>query len=237
MNVLAFGAHPDDLEFMCGGTLLKYRDQGHQLFVALTTSGNTGSNVIPTKEENAAIREAEQLACSARYGAKTRFLRFEDEGLLDTPETRRAVLSTLRWANPDVILVNPPWDPSPDHGMTGKLVTEVLLSVGGKLHPADEPPIPGQPGVFFFATGAGLDFEPDVYVDITPYIEEKTALCLTHQSQFSWIGDVLNCGDQFFRDYCRTLSRYMGIRAGCPYAEGFVAHQILGYMPDYKLLP
>ena len=96
MNVLAICAHPDDLEFMCAGTLLKCRDRGDNIFIALTTSGNTGSNVIPTKEETAATREAEQLACSAHYGAQTMFLRFDDEGLLDTPETRRAVLNAIR---------------------------------------------------------------------------------------------------------------------------------------------
>ena len=67
MNVLAIGAHPDDLEFMCAGTLLKCKDRGDKIFVAMTTSGNTGSNVIPTKEETAAVREAEQLACSEYY--------------------------------------------------------------------------------------------------------------------------------------------------------------------------
>ena len=43
MNVLAIGAHPDDLEFMCAGTLLKCKNRGDKIFVALTTSGNTGS--------------------------------------------------------------------------------------------------------------------------------------------------------------------------------------------------
>ena len=242
MNVLAIGAHPDDLEFMCGGTLLKCRDRGDKIFVALTTSGNTGSNVIPTKEENAAIREAEQLECCKHYGAETMFLRFDDEGLLDTPETRRAVLNAIRWANPDIILVNPPWDPSPDHGMTGNLVTEVLLSVGGNLHPSDYPPIEKMPCVFFFGKDSLLDFPADIYVDITEQIEEKRHLCLTHRSQFSWIADVRASGDEeeannYFSDLCMTTSRYTGKQADCLYAEAYIAHHILGYAPNYKLLP
>jgi len=242
VNVLAIGAHPDDLEFMCGGTLLKCRDQGDKIFIALTTSGNTGSNVIPTKEENAAIREAEQLECCKHYGAEAMFLRFDDEGLLDTPESRRAVLNAIRWANPDLILVNPPWDPSPDHGMTGKLVTEVLLSVGGNHHPSDYPPIKKTPSVFFFGKDSLLDFPADIYVDITEQIEEKRLLCLTHRSQFSWIADVRASEDveeanQYFSDLCMTTSRYTGIQADCPYAEAFIAHHILGYAPNYKLLP
>ena len=242
MNVLAIGAHPDDLEFMCAGTLLKCRDRGDKLFIALTTSGNTGSNTIPTKEENAAIREAEQLKCSKHYDAETMFLRFDDEGLLDTPETRRAVLNAIRWANPDLILCNPPWDPSPDHGMTGKLVTEVLLSVGGNLHPSDYPPIQKKPSVFFYCEDGAQNIAPDIYVDITKQIEEKTELCLTHRSQFSWIADVRGEEDgegarKYFADLCETKARYYGIQADCRYAEGFIAHMILGYAPNYKLLP
>ena len=236
MNVLAIGAHPDDLEFMCAGTLLKCRDRGDNIFVALTTSGNTGSNVIPTKEETAAIREAEQLACCEHYGAQTMFLRFDDEGLLDTPETRRAVLNAIRWANPDLILVNPPWDNSPDHGMTGKLVTEVLLSVGGNLHPSDFPPIDKKPSVFFYTSDGHMDFPADIYVDITEQIEEKCELVMLHKSQIEWIASTSGSDDYFARS-CRIRSRYEGLLADCEYAEGFVAHMILGYAPNYKLLP
>lgn len=242
MNVLAIGAHPDDLESMCAGTLLKCKDRGDTIFLALTTSGNTGSNVIPTKEENAAIREAEQLECAKHYGAEVMFLRFDDEGLLDTPQTRRAVLNAIRWANPDLILCNPPWDPSPDHGMTGKLVTEVLLSVGGKLHPSDYPPISKTPSVFFYAKDSVLDFQPDIYVDISEKIEEKCQLMLTHKSQFSWIADIRGSDDSeearnYFYNLTMTTSRYTGLQADCDYAEGFIAHMVLGYVPNYKLLP
>jgi LmbE family N-acetylglucosaminyl deacetylase len=51
MNILAFGAHPDDIEFFCAGTLLKYAKAGHAIFVALTTSGNIGSNIMTSREE------------------------------------------------------------------------------------------------------------------------------------------------------------------------------------------
>ena len=53
MNILAICAHPDDIEVNCAGTLLKYHQQGHKIFIALTTSGNTGSNLIPSKIETA----------------------------------------------------------------------------------------------------------------------------------------------------------------------------------------
>jgi N-acetylglucosamine malate deacetylase 1 len=234
MNILALGAHPDDIEVFCAGTLLKYRDQGHRIFIALTTSGNTGSNVIPIKEDVAATREMEQLEAAKGYDAQVRFMRFEDEGLQDTPETRRAVLTAIRWANPDVIFTNPPWDPSTDHAMTGKIVTEVLLSVGGNLHPADLPPIQKSPSVFFWDIAGGMGFEPGAYVDISEYLDKKLELLAKHESQYAW---MLEFSEDAFTEMCRVVARMRGIQAGCRYAEGFIAHKILGFTADYRLLP
>ena len=93
MNVLALCAHPDDIEFNCVGTLLKYKKQGHSIFYALTTSGNIGSNEYESREEIATVREEEQLEASKMLDARVRFLRFEDQGLQDTSETRRAVIN------------------------------------------------------------------------------------------------------------------------------------------------
>ena len=57
MHVLAFAAHPDDVEEMCFGTLMKYRSQGDQIYVALSTSGNIGSNWHESRERISAILE------------------------------------------------------------------------------------------------------------------------------------------------------------------------------------
>ena len=236
MNVLAIGAHPDDFEFMCSGTLLKCRDRGDNIFLALTTSGNTGSNVIPTKEETAAIREKEQLACAAHYKAQTRFLRFDDEGLLDCPESRQAVLDAIRWANPDLILCNPPWDPSPDHGMTGKLVTAVLPYVTNKLMPSQFPAMEKMPSTFFFSQETCVDATADIYVDVTEQMDEKVEMVGLYESQISWIADVAGVPDVFLTSP-KIRCRYDGLGADCDYAEGFIAHLMMGHAPNYKLLP
>lgn len=68
------------------------------------------------------MREQEQIDAAEILGAEVRFLRFDDQGLQDTPETRRAVINTIRWANPEVIFTNPYWDASTDHAVTGKNV-------------------------------------------------------------------------------------------------------------------
>lgn len=120
--------------------------------------------------------------------------------------------------------------------MTGKLVTEVLLSVGGNLHPSDYPPIQKMPSVFFYSKDAMLDFPADIYVDITDKMDIKRKLCTMHTSQYEWIS-VTSGSDDYFARACEIRSRYAGLKADCDYAEGFVAHMVLGYPPNYKLLP
>ena len=79
LNILCVCAHPDDAELNCGGTLLKYHKQGHNIFIVLTTSGNTGSNVMTDIKEIERVREAETLASAKLYDAQVRFLRADDE--------------------------------------------------------------------------------------------------------------------------------------------------------------
>ena len=234
MKILALGAHPDDVEFLCSGTLFKYHQQGHKIFVALTTSGNVGSNQYDSREEIAAIREAEQLEGASLLDAEVRFLRFDDEGLLDTPESRRSVINAIRWADPDVIFTNYPQDPSTDHAMTGQLVSRVMLSLPGKLIPADEPPVTKRPSLFYWDTAGGIGFLPEVYVDISDFMDRKLEALSRHKSQISWMALF---GDEELLEHCQTLARFRGIQAGCKYAEGFRAFRIHGFMPDFKRLP
>ena len=227
MNILALLAHPDDVECVCAGTLLKYRKAGHKIFIALTTSGNTGSNQISSREEIAAIRESEMLESAKFLDAEVMFLRYEDESLFDTPETRRSVLTAIRWANPDIIFTHHPRDWSTDHNITSKLVTEVLLSVGGKLHSADLPPIEKKPHVFFEGKKA--------FVNIDDEMETKMKMIRCHKSQIGWM-ETFYAGKDFTEHISATAKMY-GMWSGSKYAEGFEAHKVLSFCADYRLLP
>jgi len=234
MNVLAIGAHPDDIEFCCAGTLLKYKQQGHKIYLALTTSGNQGSSVISSRAEVGAIREAEALESAKLLEAQVRFLRYDDELLLDTLEARRKIINAMRWAQPDVILTHYPDDPSTDHTTTGTIVSKLMLSLMGKLIPADEPPVTKKVSLFYFDNAAGINFQPEAYVDITDTLEMKQQMLAKHKSQVEWMGCF---GKDELQDYLKTIARFRGIQAGCEYAEGFRAFRIFGYMPNFKLLP
>ncbi len=234
MNILAFGAHPDDVEIFCAGTLLKYAASGHKIFVASATSGNQGSNIIEGREEIARVREAEQLEASKVYGAQVRFLRYDDEGLFDNEEVRRNVLNAVRWADPDVIFTHYPSDGSTDHNTIGTIVTRVMLSLPGKNVKADVPSIQKSPSLFYWDTAAGLHFDPEYYVDITQFIEKKLQALAFHKSQFAWMGTFQT---KDLGDFTRTISEFRGIQCGFPYAEAFRAFRMHGYMANHKLLP
>ena len=231
MNVLALYAHPADIEPACGGTLLKYREAGHRIFLALT--GGCSADQIGADGREAASEkwEAAQKAAAALLDAQVMFLRLGEPDLYDTPRNRRAVLTAIRWADPDVILTHHPKDFSADHSMTSRLVTEVLLIVGGKLHPADLPPVDRQPHVFFTGARADVGTQPRAVVDVTDQHAAKRELmaCYAHlrkpgAAETAW-------------EETQVVDHMRGLWAGPTYAEGFTGHKILGYCADYRLLP
>ena len=228
MNILAIFAHPDDVECICAGTLLKYRQAGHNIYIALTTSGNTGSNHIASREEITNVREREQLNAAKYLDAEVMFLRYEDESLFDTPFTRRSVLTAIRWANPDVIFTHHPRDCSTDHNTTSKLVTAVLPYVGDKFADADLPPIDKKPHVFFEGKKC--------FVDISEQISTRMAMLRSYESQIAWMGTFYEEKDftEQYEAQARMLGKWAG---GMQYAEGFDAYKAAGYIADYRLLP
>ena len=240
MNILALGSHPDDVEFYCAGTLMKYARAGHRIFIALTTSGNQGSNLISGRDEIGRVREAEQLEAAKAYTnskgeeAQVRFLRFDDQALSDTPELRRAILAAMRWARPDVIFTQFVGDMSTDHAVTGDLVGRLMLSLPGKNIDCGEAPTDKVPSLFYWDAAAGLHFEPEAYVDISGEIEDKIAALALHKSQFAWME---NFEGPSLTDHSRILSQFRGLANGTKYAEGFRAYRIHGFMANFRLLP
>lgn len=227
MNIAAVAAHPDDVEISCGGTLAKYRRLGHETFIILMTSGNMGSNKY-TREELGKIRQYEGTEAARVLGAKIMLLGFDDSELVDSPQVRRKVVDALRWANPDVILTHYPFDNSADHACTSRIVGASLLSLRWKNVPDTVYQYTTKnPSVFYWDTNGGVSFNPEAYVDITDDMEIKAEAFKQHKSQieFEWLRTL------------EIVSAYRGLQSGCKYAEGFIGHKILEYMPDYKLLP
>ena len=222
MNILAIGAHPDDVETSCGGTLAKYAKMGHKVFTATATNGNIGSSTL-SMEEIAAVRKEEARRAAAHIGAEYICLDYDDEMFFEDKAARLAFIDLVRYCKADVILTHNPEDYNPDHELTSKIVNDIAVMIPiEKIH-TKSPAYGRIPIIAYFEPENGLGFIPTEYVDITETMEIKMAMCREHKSQVSWMQDNYQdtmAGKNFIDDY-RTIARYRGIQCGVEYAEGF----------------
>ena len=103
MNVLIFGAHPDDIEFLCGGTSAKYVRLGHKVTHCVMTDGQVSSNKLANKEL-IQIRQKEAQAAANVIKADLIQLNIKDEMLFDNEDNRLKVLEVILKVKPDVII-------------------------------------------------------------------------------------------------------------------------------------
>src|SRR6266487_2460745 len=122
MKVLAVGAHPDDLEILCGGTLVRFVQEGHEVVMCHATLGNRGS-YVHTSEEIARIRGEEARRAAAVAGAEYATLGFSDAEINAADRVQqRAVVDLVRDARPDLIVTHFPDDYMSDHNEISELV-------------------------------------------------------------------------------------------------------------------
>ena len=238
MNILAIGAHPDDLETSCGGTLAKYARMGHKVFTATTTNGNVGSATLPM-DEIARIRKEEARKAAAHIGAEYICLDYDDEMFFEDRAARLAVINLVRYCKADIILTHNPVDYNPDHELTSKIVSDIPVMVAVEKIKTKYPAYDKTPIVVYWEPVYGIGFVPTEYVDITDVMDVKMAMCREHKSQVSWMQDNYKevMGDKdFFEDYY-TIARYRGIQCGVQYAEGFrMAYDAYRVVPR-RILP
>src|SRR5262245_32483718 len=120
-RILAIGAHPDDIEILCAGTLARCRQRGDTIIICIATNGDMGSMTI-MPPELAAVREAEARASAAMLDAEFHWLSYPDEFLYPDHATRMRFIEMIRAARPDVILTHPPNDYHQDHLTVSELV-------------------------------------------------------------------------------------------------------------------
>ncbi len=238
MNILAIGAHPDDVEIFCGGTLAKYAKNGHKVFTATATNGNIGSATL-SMEEIAAIRKEEARRAAAHIGAEYVCLDYDDEMFFEDKAARLAFINLVRYCKADIILTHPPQDYNPDHELTSKIVRDIAVMIPIQKISTKSPAYDKIPVIAYFESENGLGFIPTEYVDITETMEIKMAMCMEHKSQISWMQDNFKDsmdGKNVFEEY-RTIARYRGIQCGVEYAEGFrMAYDAYRVVPK-RILP
>lgn len=224
MNILAIGAHPDDVETMCAGTLAKYASQGHKVFIATATNGNIGSATL-SKEEIGRVRKQEAANSAAIIGAEYICLDYDDELFYETLDVRIAFINLVRHCKADVIFTHNPHDYNPDHMLTSKIVNDIAVMIPIAKLETEEEPYDVIPSIWYFEPANSMGFVPTDYVDITDFYETKMKMLSCMESQRQWMVDnyaSLNGDLDRFFDTIRITSEFRGMQAGCKYAEGFV---------------
>ena len=238
MNILAIGAHPDDIENSCGGTLAKYAKQGHKIFTATATNGNIGSATLPM-EEIARIRKEEARRAAAIIGAEYICLDYDDEMFFEDKDARYNFINLVRYCKADIILTHNPKDYNPDHELTSKIINDIAVMIPIAKLETKYAPYDKIPQIIYFEPVHGLGFIPTEYVDITEELETKIAMCREHKSQIAWMQDnykdAVGKGDFF--DDVSLIARYRGMQCGVQYAEGFrMGHNAFRVSP-HRILP
>jgi N-acetylglucosamine malate deacetylase 1 len=219
MRVLAVGAHPDDLEILCGGTLVRFGQEGHEVVMCNATLGNRGS-FEHTSEEIAAIRLREARRAADLAGAEHMTLGLTDgEVNASDRDQRTALVDLVREVRPDLILTHATNDYMSDHNETSRLVFDCSFHATLPLLETSKPNYGTVAPIYFFDTVMGLGFHPTEYVDVTSTIETKVAMLEAHESQLTWLRDHdgIDVVEQM-----RVATRFRGLQCGVTYAEGFM---------------
>jgi LmbE family N-acetylglucosaminyl deacetylase len=215
--VLAVGAHPDDLEFQCGGTLAALVARGVEVHMAVLTDGSCGSFELP-ETEIARVRLEEARRAAEIVGAAS----FHHLGMHDgesdvTPGRRRDIVNLVRRVGATILLGHPPNDYHLDHRNASELVYQARC---GAAMPnfADEPPLPATPHLAYFDTEQGVGFDPHVWIDISSHIDVKRRMLAAHQSQLALMAQMY--GENMIEMVDRH-ARFRGGQRATGYAEAY----------------
>ncbi|MBM3317722.1 MAG: bacillithiol biosynthesis deacetylase BshB1 [Candidatus Eisenbacteria bacterium] len=176
VDVLAIGAHPDDVDMICGGTLAKLAARGRAVAILDLTRGEMGTRGTPETRAREAQRAAEILGARERVA-----LDLGDGRIENSADARRQVIEVVRRLRPTLILTHYWDDLHPDHAAAGHLVRAVMYPVGFARYPAEGEPYRPNEVLFFMAH---TPFEPSFVVDVDGYHERKMEAVRCFASQF-----------------------------------------------------
>ena len=190
LNIIVFGAHPDDCDETTGGAAILWAKMGHHVKFVSLTNGDAGHQTMGGGEL-AKVRMAEAQEAKKRFGIEAYdVLDHHDGELMPTLEIRLQVIREIRNWDADIVITPRPNDYHPDHRYTGVLVQDASYMVIVPNVAADTPPLKKNP-VFLYAEDhfkKPNPFSPDVAVDISAIYDQKIYALAAHKSQmFEWL--------------------------------------------------
>jgi bacillithiol biosynthesis deacetylase BshB1 len=243
VDVLAVGAHPDDVELGCGGTLALLARQGRRVGIVHLTRGEAGSRGTPAVRRREAERAAETLGAAA-----LEILDCGDGSLRTGPHEEDELIAVLRRLRPELVLGPPPVDRHPDHGRAHRLLAAACYYAGlAARGPRVSQSPPHRPGaVFSFMQHDS--FEPDFVVDVSAAWETKLEALGCYESQLHRPGEGEGGdGEQHgpptkiaSREFALTIegrARHWGLLIGAEYGEPFGSRLPLAVADPLALVP
>ena len=228
LDILAFAAHPDDIELSASGTLMKHIAEGKKVGIIDLTQGELGSRgTIQT-------RNSESLIASNIIGLHIREnLKMSDGFFEINEENKRLIIEKIRQYQPTIVLANAIEDRHPDHGRASKLVSEscflsglrrVITIVDGQVQEAYRPT-----AVYNYIQDRFI--KPDFVIDVTGFVERKLESIMAYKTQFydpeSTEPQTPISGEEFL-DFIKGRMLQFGRPIGVKYAEGFTAEREIG---------
>ena len=223
IDILAFGAHPDDVELSCGGTILKEIHNGKTVGIIDLTKGELGTRGTVQTRATEASNAASILGVSFRKN-----LSFSDGFIANDKAHQLEVIKLIRHHQPEIVLCNAIQDRHIDHGVASKLVSDAcflsgLIKIETKSLDSEAVQAPWRPkSIYHYIQWKPLD--PDFVVDISDHIDKKMESVMAYSTQFynpNSQDPETPISSKNFVDSVRYRAADLGRLIGVGYAEGF----------------
>ncbi|HPZ25431.1 MAG TPA: bacillithiol biosynthesis deacetylase BshB1 [Kaistella sp.] len=229
VDILAIGAHPDDVELGCGGTVAKLISEGKTVAIVDLTQGELGTRGTNFTRAEEAANSAKILGISSREN-----LKMKDGFLTNSEEHQMQIVKIIRKYRPAIVLANAIDDRHPDHAKAAKLVSDACFLSGlVKIETVSEgenqkPWRPKQ--IFHYIQWKNI--APDFVIDISNFMEKKIEACLAFKTQFYDPNSTEPMTPISTKDFLESLTyraQDLGRLSGVEFAEGFTTEKLLAF--------
>jgi len=226
-DILAFGAHPDDVELGCGGTIAKLISEDKTCVIIDLTKGELGTRGTDETRHEEATESAKILGVSAREN-----LGMKDGFLVNSQEYQLEIVKMIRKYRPEIVLANAIDDRHPDHAKAAKLVSDACFLAGlrkietiidGEIQEVWRPK-----QIFHYIQWK--DIKPEFVIDISEHLEKKLEACMAFKTQFYDPKSTEPETPITSKDFYESLTyraQDLGRLSGVTYAEGFTTEKLI----------
>lgn len=226
-DILAFGAHPDDVELGCGGTVAKLISEGKTCVIVDLTRGELGTRGSDEIRHEEATASAKILGVSSREN-----LGLKDGFLVNSEEYQLSIVKMIRKYRPEIVLANAIDDRHPDHAKAAKLVSDACFLSGlRKIETFDEnqnQEVWRPKQIFHYIQWK--DIKPEFVIDISEHLDKKLEACMAFKTQFYDPKSTEPETPITSKDFYESLTyraQDLGRLSGVTYAEGFTSEKLM----------